>query len=99
MERNSLINEFMNEIKDIRFKSVDDFMEKRHYIRENVEKLDKDTKEIYKWYFYHQLCLLGQKQFELKDLMWLYAVGENVEFDLLLHYRLFCQKRSKINYT
>ena len=89
----------MREIKDIRFLSVDDFMKRKEEIREKVKSLDAETKEIYKWYFYHQLCWLGQRFFKLKDLMWMYAVGDPVDFDLALRYRIFCEKRSKINYT
>ncbi len=98
MNKNNIINAFMQEIKDIRFYCVDDFMNKKEKIRDKVMLFDVETKEIYKWYFYHQLCCLPQKQFYLKDLMWLYAVGENVDFELSLQYRLFCEKRSKINY-
>jgi len=97
-KENSVLKEFMSEISDIRFLSVDDFMKKKEIIRDRVEELDNDVKEIYQWYFYHQLCILSQKFFLLKDLMWLYACGERVEFDLMLQYRLFCEKRNKIDY-
>lgn len=99
MEKNNVINEFMNEIREIRFKNVDDFMVRKEIIKEKVKLLDRDAKEIYKWYFYHQFCLLSQKYFEFKDLMWMYAIGEPVEFDLALQYHLFCEKRSKIDYN
>lgn len=98
MEENSIVKEFMKEISNLRFLNVDEFMARKEFIRDNVEKLNNDYKEMYKWYFYHQLCMLPQKQFELKDLMWMYAIGEPVEFDLLHQYRLFCKKRSKIDY-
>lgn len=98
MEENSVVKEFMNEIRDIRFKNVDEFMAKREFIRENTIKLNNDFKEMYKWYFYHQLCLLSQKFFEFKDLMWMYTIGEPVEFELTHQYRLFCDKRNKIDY-
>jgi hypothetical protein len=89
----------MKEINGIRFSCVDDFMKRKEKIREKAKLLDDDAREIYKWYFYHQLCLLSQKFFELKDLMWMYTIGENVEIDLLHQYRIFCKKRSKINYN
>jgi len=98
MDKNSIVKEFFDEISGITFKSVDEFMGKKEFIREKTTLLNNDFKEMYKWYFYHQLCWLPQKQFELKDLMWLYTIGENVEIDLAHQYRLFCNRRSKINY-
>lgn len=99
MGENSVVKEFMNEIIDIRFKNVDEFMMRKEIIREKAKLLNNDYKEMYKWYFYHQLCLLKSKQDELKDLMWMYVIGEPVEFDLMHQYRLFCNKRNKIDYT
>lgn len=96
---NPIIKEFMEEIKDIRFVGVDDFFKRRENIRDKYKTLNNDIKEVYKWYFYHQLCLLRQKHFELKDLMWLYLNGEKVDVELTHQYYLFCKKRSKINYN
>lgn len=99
MVENNLIKAFIDEIRDIRFLSVDDFMKRKEFIRSKFSFLDESSKEIYKWYFYHQLCCLPQQQFELKDLMWMYVNNERVELDLALKYKIFCQKRSKIKYN
>lgn len=99
MKENDVIKSFMQKISNIRFISVDDFMKRKDEIRDGLKILDKDTKELYKWYFYHQLCWLSQKQFHLKDLMWLYTIGESVDKDLAYQYCLFCKRRSKINYN
>lgn len=94
MEENKIVDVFMNKIKGMRFVDADDFFRKKDSIREKYRELTKDFKEMYKWYFYHQLCLLRQKQFRLKDLMWLYLNDENVDLDLSLEYRIFCEKRN-----
>jgi hypothetical protein len=98
MSNENVINSFMLEIKEIRFDGVDEFMEKKEFIKEKFKSLNSEVKEIYRWYFYHQLCLLTQKQYLLKYLMWLYTTGEDVLSDLMLQYRLFCEKRNKIDY-
>lgn len=99
MERKKLMDVFMQEISEIRFNDIDDYFRKKEVIKEKLQTLDVNSKQIYKWYFYHQLCMLGQKQYEFRDLMWRYVIGENVLLDLMLCYRLFCEKRNKIDYT
>ena len=67
---------------------------KKDVIREKYRELNEDFREMYKWYFYHQLCLLRQKQFKLKDLMWLYLNDEPIDFELSNEYHIFCEKRN-----
>ena len=90
------MKEIMEKIGRITFESIDEVYSDRQRYRDAVLLLDSETLEVYKWYFYHQLCLLSQKQYELKDLMWEYLVGKDVELDLNHHYRLFEDKRKRL---
>ena len=89
------MEEFLELIKDIRFTEVDEFYRKKDYIKIKYQELDKSTKEVYKWYFYFQFCLLKNP---LKELLWNYL---NQEQDIFLsveldnQYNLFCNKRKR----
>lgn len=89
------MKEIMWNIRDITFVNIDEVYENKEKFRSIVLSLDSDTLEVYKWYFYHQLCLLSQKQYELKDLMWEYLVGKNIGLELAHQYRLYKQKCQK----
>ncbi len=90
------MKEIMEKIGTITFETIDEVYEDRVRYRNAVLLLDQDTLEIYKWYFYHQLCLLTQKQYELKDLMWEYLVGKNVECDLIHQYKIYMEKKMRM---
>ena len=68
------MKEIMWNIRKITFTTIDDVYENKEKFRDEVLLLDQDTLEIYKWYFYHQLCLMAHKRQFLKDLMWEYLV-------------------------
>lgn len=87
------MKEIMWKIRKITFVDIDEVFTNRKKFREEVMNLDEDTLEVYKWYFYHQLCLLSHKKTILKDLMWEYLVGKNVELELLHQYRIYKGKR------
>ena len=89
------MKEIMERIGTITFVSIEEVYENKERYRDAVLLLDQDTLEVYKWYFYHQLCLLSSKQGLLKDLMWEYLVGNNVVFDLAHEYRLYKQRKQK----
>lgn len=90
------MKEIMWNIRKITFNTIDDVYNDRKRFRDEVLLLDEDTLEIYKWYFYHQLCLMAHKRQYLKDLMWEYLVGKNVECELAHQYRLYCgDKKTK----
>ena len=89
------MKEIMEKIGLITFITIDEVYENRQKFRDIFLRLDQEAQEIYKWYFYHQLCLLSQKQYELKDLMWLYLCGENVELDLHHEYRKYIEKKKR----
>ena len=90
------MTEFLEKIKDIRFTEVDEFYKRKDEIKEKYQELDNETKEIYKWYFYFQLCLLKNP---LKEMLWTFL---NMNCDIYFiaemsnEYRLFCRKRNKM---
>lgn len=90
------MREFLEKIQDIRFTEVDEFYDRKDEIKEKYQELDDGTKEIYKWYFYFQFCLLKNP---LKEMFWTYL---NMNCDIYFmaemtnEYRLFCRKRKKM---
>lgn len=90
------MTEFLERIKDIRFTEVDEFYRRKDEIKEKYQELDRETKEIYKWYFYFQFCLLKNP---LKEMLWTYLnMNCDIYFmaDMSNEYRLFCRKRNKM---
>lgn len=90
------MSEFYSKIEKIMFLDIDDLFDDRENIRKEYNKLDYETKVIYKWYFYYQLCLLKNP---LKSTMWDYLNNFNVETKLIEEYMIFCNKRRKIDYN
>lgn len=90
------MKEIMENIAIISFVSIDEIYSMRKKAREVYATFNEDTREVYKWYFYHQLCLLQSKNTNLKDLMWLYVCGQNVSKDLNKEYNDFCCKRKRL---
>ena len=90
------MTEFLEKIKDIRFTEVDEFYKRKDEIKEKYQELDNETKEIYKWYFYFQLCLLKNP---LKEMLWTFLnMNCDIYFiaEMCKEYRLFCRKRNKM---
>lgn len=90
------MNEFYNSVQGLMFKDVDDLFARKMEIREKYLVLDYPTKQIYKWFFYYQLCLLRNP---LKRLLWDFINGSNdlqTIWDLSNEYKKFCNKRNKI---
>lgn len=87
------MKEIMYLIEDIRFDSIDELFIKKNYVRERYSELEMDIKEVYKWYYYYQLCVLRNP---LKDLMWDYINGFSVVDKLNEQYIEFCNKREKL---
>lgn len=83
---------FLELINDIQFTTVDEFYKKREYIKRKYNELDAGSKEIYKWYFYFQFCLLKNP---LKEMLWTYLNEENYIFENIMEaqYELFYSKR------
>ena len=90
------MNEFYASVQGLMFKDVDDLFSKKVEIREKFANLDYPTKQIYKWFFYYQLCLLRNP---LKRLLWEFISGSNellIQLELTQEYKKFCEKRNKI---
>ncbi len=90
------MNEFYDSVQELMFSDVDDLYKRKIEIREKYSKLDYPTKQIYKWYFFYQLCLLKNP---LKRLMWDFINGMNdlsMQLELPHEYRKFCEKRKKM---
>lgn len=89
------MDEFLERIMEIRFADVDDLYNRRAEIHEKYMKLDLATKQIYKWYFFYELCLLRNP---LKRLLWDYLNNPTMaNVELIFEYKLFCKKRKKYN--
>lgn len=88
------MNEFMIKIQDMRFLNADDFYVKKAIIKEKYKNLDYDSKEMYKWYFFYQLCMLKNP---LKTLFWNYLNNKKDHTEKMNEeYIKFCEKRDKI---
>ena len=90
------MNEFYASVKGLTFKNVDDLFARKMEIREKYAELDYPTKQIYKWFFYYQLCLLRNP---LKRLLWDFINGSEdlkILWELSKEYRNFCNKRNRI---
>ena len=88
----------MQNIGGMRFENVDELFRNREYIRYNYSKLDRDTKEMYKWYFFYQLCVVRSN--DLKGALWTYVNSESKNSEdnkqVMIEYSKFCNRRSKI---
>lgn len=90
------MSEFYDSVQGLMFKDVDDLYARKMEIREKYASLDYPTKQIYKWFFYYQLCLLRNP---LKRLLWDFINGSkelSTQLELPHEYRKFCEKRNKI---
>ena len=90
------MREIMLNIRLVTFQSIDEVYNNKEKFRDIVCSFDEETLEVYKWYFYHQLCLLNRKRDRLKDYMWEYLVGKDVLPDLTKEYRLFSNIKEKV---
>lgn len=97
VNKGEYMKEIMWNIRNIRFVSFDEIYENKDYFRQQVLMLDTDTLEIYKWYYYHQLCLMTSKRAYLKELLWEYLSSERIGIELMselaIQYRIY--KRQK----
>ncbi len=89
-----MTDEFMEYIKEMRFMNIDELFVKKNIVRDKFNDLNDNYREMYKWYFFYELCLLKNP---LKSLMWDYVCGRDVLNELNIEYINFCNKRDKIN--
>lgn len=90
------MKEIMEKIKKISFITIDEIYERKELAREMYAEFDLDTKEVYKWYFFHQLCLFNNKDNSIKIVMWDYICGKKVSKQLEDLYKDLLCKRSKM---
>lgn len=83
----------MEDIQECRFLNIDDFYVKREHIKKYYNTLDDATKEVYKWYFFYQICIIKDP---LRSLAWEYVNGYSIEPFLIQAYDEFCEKRNKL---
>lgn len=94
------MEEFMSKFKYMTFVGVDDLFIKKQVIRREYLTLNYFEKEIYKWYFFYQLCLLKWRNKEkkpIKDYFWNYINGERTEKEINALYMEFCNYRDKVS--
>ena len=91
------MKEILERIEKARFTTTDEVFLNRKKIRKYVQSFDLDTLQVYKWYFFFQLCLLKNP---LKEKLWDYIVKERItiheETDLVFEYRHYKEKCQKI---
>lgn len=91
------MKDLLERIEKARFTTTDEIFTRRKEIREIVQNFDLDTLEVYKWYFFFQLCLLKNP---LKELLWTYIAKQNIslseESDLCKEYRLYKERCKRI---
>lgn len=82
VNKGEYMKEIMWNIRNIRFVSFDEVYDNRDEFRKEVLMLDSDSLEIYKWYYYHQLCLMTSKKAYLKELLWEYLSSDHISLEL-----------------
>lgn len=92
------MKDILERIKWARFTTTDEVFLNRKEIRKHVQQFDNETLEVYKWYFFFQLCMLKNP---LKEKMWNFLVKEtisiNEDSDLCALYRNYKEKCRKIS--
>lgn len=89
------MKELLKIIDELRFDTIDELFIKKTFVRDKYLELDTNIQELYKWYYYYQLCILRNP---LKDLMWDYINGFCVLDKLNEEYIEFCNKRDKLRH-
>ena len=84
---------FMKDIEDARFMGIDDLFIRKDKIRRSFAMFDMPTKEIYKWYFFYQLCLIKDP---LKSEIWEYVCGKDNKQFVEYEYEAFCERRDRL---
>ena len=76
---NNLIENLTTKFEKMRFLTLDDLFIKKRQVKNSYEKLDVYEKEVYKWYFFYQLCMVRWKNKDkigIKDAFWDYLNGK-----------------------
>lgn len=91
------LNSFVDRVNTMKFINIDDLYAKIDIVKKRYLEFNYDEKEVYKWYFFYQLCLLKFKSFKskkyIKDLFWNY-INDNCSFKEIEDiYNEFCEYR------
>lgn len=84
---------FMYSLDDMQFISLDDFFIKKKKIKEKFDKMSYFEREIYKWYFFYQLCLVKWKSKDgkyIKESFWSYLCDRENDNEINRLYLEFC---------
>lgn len=88
---------FLREIEGLRFKTGQEWYLRKNEIREGYLKLDIGDKEMYKWYFFYETCMLPEN---LKSLMWEYmnkdVLDGRIRIDLFTEYKRWSDKVQRL---
>lgn len=90
--------EVFSRLDDMSFISIDDLFIKKTQIRKKYEYLEYYEKEIYKWYYFYQLCMIrwrNKEKKEIKQLFWEYINGKCNDREINEIYVEFCTYRDK----
>ena len=91
------MKECLKIINDIRFDDITDLFERKEEIKEKYLRMPLDYKELYKWYYFYQLCILN---YSLKSIMWTYLNTESystdINLELAMEYSKFLKKKDKM---
>lgn len=91
------MRECLKIINDIRFDDITDLFERKEEIKEKYLRMPLDYKELYKWYYFYQLCILN---YSLKSIMWTYLNTESystdINLELAVEYSKFLRKKDKM---
>ena len=86
-------NKLLECIENIKFIDVNDLFDKIDFIKAKFMLLTPSYKEIYKYYFFYQLCLVREsKDNALKSIFWDYINGGGSRKDVEVSYSMFQEK-------
>lgn len=86
-------------IQDMFFDNIHDLYIKCGYIRDKISTLDRDYKDIYKWYYFTKLSLLRESDHNpIKSTFWEYInSSEYVNKNMVTAtYLTFCRMQRKL---
>lgn len=83
-------NKVLEPLEDMFFTDVKDLYENITYIQERFSSLERDYQELYKWYFFYQLCLLKDtKHNPIKSNLWSYICGVLPFYEVVMSYSIY----------
>ena len=96
--KDNLMDVFIKKIDEMRFLGLDDLFIKKKQIKRAYDELEFSEKEIYKWYFFYQLCLVrwrNKEKIGIKDAFWDYLNGKTSPEQINGIYLEYCNYKDK----